>query len=171
MHLTEQTRSTLCHNVRFGQSCVCVCVFGNPQRRKISSCAMSVRCVFIAPGMLWPNFMHLTDQTRSTLRHNGRFGQSCVCVFLVTLKGARSNVVPCRFGVCVYCGRHLVAKLYALNRANAIHSAPQWSVRSKLCVCMLLVTLNVRDLRQGYCIADNIADTITPILSHYGPFR
>ena len=80
----------------------------------------------------------------------------CGCVFLVTLKGAQSHVVPCRLGVCVYCARHLEAKLYALNRANAIHSAPQWSVRSKLCRCVF-VTLkgaqsHVVPCRLGVCV-------------------
>ena len=78
-----------------------------------------------------------------------------VCVF-VTLKGAQSHVVPCRLGVCVYCARHLEAKLYALNRANAIHSAPQWLVRSKLCMCVF-VTLkgaqsHVVPCRLGVCL-------------------
>ena len=79
-----------------------------------------------------------------------------VCVLGNPQKRAQSHVVPCRLGVCVYCARHREAKLYALNRANAIHSAPQWSVRSKLCMCVF-VTLkgaqsHVVPCRLGVCV-------------------
>jgi len=130
----KQTRSTLRHNGRFGQSCVCVfLVTLKGARSNVVPCGFGVCSLRQASRgqSQWPqtNAIHSAPQwsVQSKL---------CVCVFLVTLKSARFNVVPFRFGVRVCCDRHLVAKLYALDRANAIHSAPQCSVRSKLCVCV-----------------------------------
>ena len=84
--------------------CVCVCVFGNSQRRPIQCCAMSVRCVSIAPGISWPNLM-------------------------------------------------------ASNKRDPLCATMVGSV-------VFLVTLNVRDLRQGYDLADNMAHAMTPITSN-----
>ena len=76
------------------------------------------------------------DQTNAiSLRHNypnDRLGRIYVFVyFLVTLKGARSHLVSCRLGVCVYCAGRLGAKLYTLDQTNAI------SLRH-ICVCVYL---------------------------------
>ena len=127
---------------------VWVCFFGNPQRSAISCCAMSARCVCLlrlaSRGQTkWPqtNAIHSAPQwsVRSKL---------CVCVFLVTLKGAQSNAVPCRLGVCVYCAWHLVAKVNGLKqtRSTLRHNGRL----GRNCVCVFLVTLDVRDLRQGH---------------------
>ena len=50
----------------------------------------------------------------------------CVCVFLVTLVGARSKVVPCRFGVC---------SLPQASRGQTLCTRP--SKRDPLCATMV----------------------------------
>ena len=58
-----------------------------------------------------------------------------VCVF-VTLKGAQSHVVPCRLGVCVYCARHLVARLNGLKQTRStLRYNGQFG---QSCVCVFL---------------------------------
>ena len=156
--MASNKRDPLCATKVGSVKVVWVCVLGNPQKRAQSHvvpCRLGV-CVYCARhfeaklyALNRANAIHPAPQwsVRSKL---------CGCVFLVTLKGAQSHVVPCRLGVCVYCARHFEAKLYALNRANAIHSAPQWSVRSKLCMCVF-VTLkgaqsHVVPCRLGACV-------------------
>ena len=72
-------------NDRFGQSCVYLCVFGNPQSRPIQCCAMSVRCVFIAPGISWPNWMASNKRDPLCATMVGSVKVVRVWVFLVTL--------------------------------------------------------------------------------------
>ena len=89
-----------------------------------------------------------------------------VCDFGNPQRRAQSHVVPCRLRVCVYCARHLVAKLNGLKQTRSTLRHSDRFGQSCVCVCVLLVTLNVRDLRQGYDIADNISHAMTPIMSH-----
>ena len=55
--------------------------------------------------------------------------------------------------------------LMASNKRDPLCATMIGSVKV-VCVCVVLVTLNVRDLRQGYDIADNISHAMTPIMSH-----
>ena len=59
----------------------------------------------------------------------------CECVFLVTLKGAQSHVVPCRLGVCVYCAWHLVAKVNGLKQTRSTLRHNGRFGQSCVCVC------------------------------------
>ena len=81
-------------------------------------------------------------------------------MFLVTLKGARSHLAPCRLSVRGHCTGHLAAKLNALDRTSAI------SLRHN-CACIYGNPKYFRDVRRGYDIGDNI----TPTPSDNDPLR